>query len=984
MKVAFLFGLLGLALASICQVGGPTTGIIARPTSTAGPAIETPVAEKAEKRPEAFVQPKASTLLPDKFLFSIGAQAPVGQYTAPKGVAAAPDGTVYVADSENHRIQHFSASGSVLGTWGSLGSRDGQFWAPSSVAVGPDGTVYVADTKNNRIQHFGATGSFVGKWGSQGSGDGRFGSPSSVAVAHDGSVYVADTDNHRVQRFSASGGFLGKWGTQGVSDGQLNQPQGIAAAPDGTIYVSDSGNGRIQRFSSSGSFLRKWGTQGTGDGQFNAPTGISVDTGRVYVADTWNYRVQAFTLDGVLVSKWQFGYWLTGVSTDGQGRVYVADSGYHRVVVKTVDGSTISTWGGRGAANGEFWGPSDVAFSSDAVYVADGGNNRVQRFSPSGAFLSKWGVSGAGDGQFSNPGRVAVAPDGTVYVMDVGNNRVQHFSAAGAFMGKWGSQGSGDGQFTAGPYGAFSYGLAVAPDGTVYVADGGNHRLQRFSATGTFLGKWGSQGSGDGQFYAPSGVAVAPDGTVYVADTFNNRIQRFTSSGVFLSKWGSGGSSDGQFSRLLGVAVAPDGTVYTAEYDTHRIQRFSATGTFMGKWGSYGGDDGKLNAIIGVSVAPDGTVWVPDSSDCRIQVFGPDYLTTWRGEYFANRWLAEGPVLIQNYNTLSFQWYNDSPGTGVPAENFSDRFQRTAWFEARPYRFTLSTDDGARFWVDDRLLIEQWNDGQVATFEAEIALSQGYHRLRVEHYDSGGWASLALSWEALPVPTPPPVFLPLMERGQPLPGVPALYLITPPEANPAYLVNWSTATLADSYVLERATSPGFGDAIQVYTGTVTSYQAASEGIATYYYRVKGSISWGDSAWSNVQPVEVRWEREPNDQIAELNSLSQLMSGKEHYGAMSADRDVDPALNQGRDYFYFDVAASRTVELWLQHIPTGSNYDLYVRPDWDVAQILGQSDRSGNADEYVRLEKLPGGHRYFVQVYNRDRVRSTQPYALTPR
>jgi NHL repeat. len=72
-----------------------------------------------------------------------------------------------------------------------------------------------------------------------------------------------------------------------------------------------------------------------------------------------------------------------------------------------------------------------------------------------------------------------------------------------------------------------------------------NHRIQRFSATGTFLGTWGSYGSGNGQFERPKGLAIAPDGTVYAADTNNARIQRFSANGAFLSAWGSGVAATG-------------------------------------------------------------------------------------------------------------------------------------------------------------------------------------------------------------------------------------------------------------------------------------------------------------------------------------------------------------------------------------------------------------------------------------------------------
>jgi DNA-binding beta-propeller fold protein YncE len=124
--------------------------------------------------------------------------------------------------------------------------------------------------------------------------------------------------------------------------------------------------------------------------------------------------------------------------------------------------------------------------------------------------------------------------------------------------------------------------VAVAPDGTVYVTDWGNDRVQFFAADGTYLGQWGSEGGGSGQFNAPAGVTVAPDGrTVYVADTYNDRIQVFAATSPLVSSWGRFGDGEGQFVQPSGVDVAPNGTVYVVDQGNHRIQAFWMTSSSM-------------------------------------------------------------------------------------------------------------------------------------------------------------------------------------------------------------------------------------------------------------------------------------------------------------------------------------------------------------------------------------------------------------------
>jgi sugar lactone lactonase YvrE len=202
---------------------------------------------------------------------------------------------VYVTDTNNHRIRKYNPAGQLIATWGTQGTRPGQLILPRGLAVGPDGNLYVAQA--DRVTVFTPSGGFVTTWGSAGTGDGQFRYLADVAVDTAGNVYTVDRDLNRVQKFSSTGAFLGKWGSQGPGEGQLFGPVGIAVDDTG-VYVSDTGNARVEKFSTDGQFLTQWGSRGGGDGQFASPSGIAVSPqapNDVYVVDFLSRpRVQYF------------------------------------------------------------------------------------------------------------------------------------------------------------------------------------------------------------------------------------------------------------------------------------------------------------------------------------------------------------------------------------------------------------------------------------------------------------------------------------------------------------------------------------------------------------------------------------------------------------------------------------------------------------------------------------------------------------------
>jgi tripartite motif-containing protein 71 len=322
---------------------------------------------------------------------------------------------------------------------------------------------------------------------------------------------------------------------------------------------------------------------------------------------------------------------------------------------------------------GEFANPYDVAVDSAGnSYVADTGNNRIQKFGPGGGFLRAWGKDvvagnnvtgyeictvaqtcqagseGGQGGEFKNPSGVSLDSNGNVYVADDINHRIQKFDPSGDFLLTWGKNvnvfgGSGfetcDAEVLciAGAKGSlggefqFPWNVAVGVDGSVYVTDLDNRRVQKFNSSGGFVLAWGKDVAADGgtgfekctvaasckqgqagglggELNAPAGIAVDHAGDVYVDDANNQRIDVLDSSGNFLRAWGmdvvtggstgfeictnaascrggSGGQLGGELNSPYDVSVDGAGDVYVSDTRSDRIQEFDASGTFLRAWG---------------------------------------------------------------------------------------------------------------------------------------------------------------------------------------------------------------------------------------------------------------------------------------------------------------------------------------------------------------------------------------------------------------
>ena len=281
----------------------------------------------------------------------------------------------------------------------------------------------------------------------------------------------------------------------------------------------------------------------------------------------------------------------------------------------------VSTWGVKGSGPGEFHDPIGIAVTDLEVFVSDSRNSRIQVFDLDGNFKRQFSARGKETGQLGRPMNLTIAHN-ELYVADYWNDHIEVFALDGTHKRTIGHSGSGPGEFDS------PGGVAVAPNGDLFVAGFYNQRIQKLRPDGSFIRQWGETritGIWAGEFNYPTDVALGPDGSLYVADGYNDRVQVFSPNGEFSHKWGGPfainiyGIFEGWFSTVSSITVDKDGNVFVADFYNNRIQKFLADGTFLTAFGEEGAAPGQFNHPIGVAVTDDGSVFVADYGNNRIQ-----------------------------------------------------------------------------------------------------------------------------------------------------------------------------------------------------------------------------------------------------------------------------------------------------------------------------------------------------------------------------
>lgn len=509
----------------------------------------------------------------------------------------------------------------------SLQAKDGEgrdlLGRAESVAVSAD-TVYVLDSDENRVVMYDLQGKYKGRFGGR-SSEGGLSSPQGLACAG-GIVYVADTGNSRIQMYGDNGVFLGTLpinsapANRGLEERKvpykLDKPVAVAVDARGQIYVLDAGGGffsdksQIKVYAQDGSHLRLLPKNGK-------PVALQLAGDALYVADAEGYAIQKYDASGRLVSYFgsrgdgraQFQS-LSGLGVDGSN-VYVGDR--ERGLLhhfRNGGGTVVDNAPQQSAVPFVRWQQSIPAAAGRMAWDGKGTLYAIARDKPA-LLRIKDGAVEEMPLKDIEPTALAFDRGGALWVLERGRGRLHKLDAAGNVLLTVGSSGSRNGQLDE------PQDFVIASDGSLYVADSGNGRIQGFSADGVFF-KVISQGVSE-KLRRPTALAIDGQDNLYVLDTGRNSVTVYTPAGEALRELGNDPARE---SEKLGSPVA----LLAAQeelfvLDADRVRVYSFEGRLLRTFGAPGKDNGELAGADAMAARDASSFYIAERDSARVQLF---------------------------------------------------------------------------------------------------------------------------------------------------------------------------------------------------------------------------------------------------------------------------------------------------------------------------------------------------------------------------
>lgn len=503
------------------------------------------------------------------------------RFNSPWGAALDADGNLFVSDEDNYTIRKVTPAGVVTtfaGTAGRPGTTDGtgaaaRFKSPHGAAFDNAGTLYVLEpTAIRKITPAGAVTTLVGDQNASGTTDGASGVATFTSLLAIRSNAAGDllyvVDQHAIRTVTLLGTvttIAGSITNGGYLDAagtaaRFNYPTDLVFGPSNDLFVSDTQNDRIRRIDMSGGPLNVTTFAGSGSSAYTDGTGTAASFSNPKGL-SWNAGDSTFLLcDGTAIRS---------ITAGGVVSLYAGATG----VTGGIDDAT--------ATAARFYNPiSIVRNASGAHLVVDRVNSTVRHIATSGAVTTLAGytwydgsrgeMNGARtEARFRNPAASLPGSDGSLLIADRGNHVIRKLSSGGTvstFVGSMGVDGGADGSGTAATFTRPHY-LAWSTLGSFYVADETGHTIRHVTSLGvvtTFAGTHNTSGSTDAngsnaRFNQPAGLAVDGSGSVYVADSNNHTIRKITVGGLVTT-----------FAGSAGVSGSTDGVGSAARFDYPR------------------------------------------------------------------------------------------------------------------------------------------------------------------------------------------------------------------------------------------------------------------------------------------------------------------------------------------------------------------------------------------------------------------------------